>query len=449
MNLTTIRKCALMFPVFGLILFSRTSVAQNDPLAAPAVGQTIPDFTLSDVHLYEKSKLKPSDFNGKWLILDFWSKGCVACIQSFPKIEELQNSFKDDLRFVIVGNNSKKYNHGIEEVYDRVRERYGMKMTYAFDSLLFEQFQITSVPHIIIVNPKGVVYAITTSTDMTKDKLSDLVAGKEPAMYEKIKPQGDEEIYAMLSWPFYLKGNVGGEKDFEFRSVLGKWTNEIQHNVPIYFEQHVDSGYFGAAGASLESLYKFAYFGQHVWWVGDPLYGKVDKKIVLEIENKNLFEVDVVTGNGLYNYQLIVPEKRAEKSYMMKVMQRDLKNFFDFDVRVENRFVKCWNITIAENKKKEIKSKYDKYEWKGDWVGLEAKHISIDNLIYALDFFNPKEVFVDMTNVDFAIDISINAVMTDFNNVKEELERNGIKLERGEKEMEVLIVSDKRAISYH
>ena len=79
----------------------------------PHVGEPLPDFLLSDVQYYPEREVTLNTFKGKWLILDFWFKGCVACIKSFPKVDSLQNLYNGQAVFLLVGLNN-KMNSGVE-----------------------------------------------------------------------------------------------------------------------------------------------------------------------------------------------------------------------------------------------------------------------------------------------------------------------------------------------
>jgi hypothetical protein len=78
----------VLFGLMALIGFSCVINAQGNDEAKcyPEVGKPCPDFTLHNIEYYSKKEASVKDFRGKWLILDFWNKGCGACIASFPKI---------------------------------------------------------------------------------------------------------------------------------------------------------------------------------------------------------------------------------------------------------------------------------------------------------------------------------------------------------------------------
>ncbi len=102
-----------------------------------------------------------------------WISGttaCAACITSFPKMSKLQEEFKDDAVFLMVGLNDKKYNNGIEQLYAKLREQKKLKMPCAFDSVLVEKWRITAMPYMLVVDTSGIVRAITDGRNLNSTK---------------------------------------------------------------------------------------------------------------------------------------------------------------------------------------------------------------------------------------------------------------------------------------
>jgi len=161
------------------------SQSKNEiPLAA--IGDKCPDYTFNTVHHYRKSTLSTRDFeNKKWLILDFWSRTCIVCGRSFPKLSELQEKFKNDIQFVLVGHNDKEYNSDIKEVYENHRQIFNLNLSIAYDSVYRNKFPVRSIPHIVIIDKKGFIYTYTSPEQLTEEKLTDLVKGRKPQFVVK------------------------------------------------------------------------------------------------------------------------------------------------------------------------------------------------------------------------------------------------------------------------
>src|SRR5260221_7153547 len=178
----------IFFTIVVLSLISVLSWAQKSlpsDSAKPEVGKPLPDFTLNNVTHFKKRKVSSNDFRGKWLFLDFWFTGCTACIHSFRKVNAFHKEFKNDLNWVMVGINDTKHNKGIQELYEKLRIKQNLEMPVAYDSVLSEKWDVHSMPHIIIVDPSGVVRYITGGRNITAEKIRYLVNGKEVSIYPK------------------------------------------------------------------------------------------------------------------------------------------------------------------------------------------------------------------------------------------------------------------------
>ena len=141
----------------------------------------MPDFQL-EVQNYSKKNVSLSDFKGQWLILDFWNRYCGVCIKSFPKMDSLQRTFDGRLKIILSGyTGSKMSRQGsddkmIREIYERNRLSNHLDLTVAFDSVLFDRYDIYATPYLIVVDPKGNVRAITTK--VYKKDIEDMMAGR-------------------------------------------------------------------------------------------------------------------------------------------------------------------------------------------------------------------------------------------------------------------------------
>lgn len=155
------------FLLITLLFFFCFSFSQQKKASYPAIGEPCPDFYLSDVQHYIKSQVSPEDFKNKWFILDFWNRYCGVCLGKFQLTDSLQKKFRKQIQFILVGYTGSQYTHHsddkpIRELYERLRNQLHINLPVAYDSLLFHRFNITACPCLIIVDPKGIVRAVTS-----------------------------------------------------------------------------------------------------------------------------------------------------------------------------------------------------------------------------------------------------------------------------------------------
>jgi thiol-disulfide isomerase/thioredoxin len=410
----------------------------------PQIGKRCPDFTLKHIEYYAKEEASLKNFKGEWLILEFWSKSCVACVASFPKVNQLQKNFKDKIQFILVGKNDEKYNKNIRQLYEKFRQKENLELAVTYDSLLFDRFDIQSTPHIILIDPQSIVRAITTSSELTKDNLASLLEGGESKKkmilnFSEKEIPGKNDTY----WPFQYE-----DKDHDtgilYRSFLSKWNRNQRIAISTVVDQQADKSVYKAACMSLKRLYTIAYLGKSDWGFYDSLYAKFWKEPILEVKESFPFQDEFRQAKGLYNYSLKVPAEKGNREYLKWAMQCDLKKYFGYDVLIETRTMPYWKLIVTDDKLINMKkSKGETYERTGDHAGIGFKNVSINGLLAAIYNYHQLEApFINESAIDYTIDITIDALMDDLADIRKSLQKNGLDLVQGEKEIKALIIRD-------
>lgn len=421
-----------------LILAAGQAIANPD---YPIVGKPCPDFTLTDVAHHAAKTISPKDFRGKWLVLDFWSKGCSACVASFPKINQYQKDLQNDVQFVLVAQNN-KISGDIKGMYEKFRQKQNLELPIAYDSTLFKQFGIQSVPHIVVIDPTGIVRAVTYQ--VSKEALTDMVNGK-PAVFAKKESTFEQDAGTRqrfnLGKPFLISGNGGPDTAFLFRSVLAKWDGLDQSVTGI--DQLVDRGMFQSSGLVLRSLYNFAYVGTS-GWNSEGEYKDLYQHAILEMKDTSLFNSDFGMNRNIFTYSIMMPKERANRKTIMEAMQRDLKNYFGYDVSFETRDIPCWKVVATPEARNKLAAKKQpgKYS-EGDHAGYKFYNIPVKNMlsiIWGYHYFQPP--YVDATGITGNIDINLDALLSDFEDVKKVLHKNGLDLVLSTQPMRVMVIKD-------
>ena len=74
---------------------------QTAPFLVAAAQSTAPNFA-GISHWFNSAPLKLSDLRGKVVLVDFWTYGCVNCVNTLPHVTELYAKYKDR-GLVVVG----------------------------------------------------------------------------------------------------------------------------------------------------------------------------------------------------------------------------------------------------------------------------------------------------------------------------------------------------------
>jgi thiol-disulfide isomerase/thioredoxin len=448
----------IFFTIVLLSLVSVLSAAQTIfplDITRPEVGKPLPDFTLNNVTHFKKTKVSLSDFKGKWLFLDFWFTGCSACIHSFRKVNAFHKEFKNELNWIMIGLNDTKHNKGIQELYEKLRIKQNLEMPVAYDSILSKKWDIHSMPHIIIIDPSGMVRFISGGRDITAEKIKGLLAGSNVSFYPKdiARPGFEPEKISNVD------STKGIDNNLLYRSVLTRWNGEKQGLIDIdrwitWPEEYLRKGY-SLAMAPLYMLYNYAYIGNSDWDFIDTSYcDKFYPKPILEVRDSSLFQYDftVDQGRGTYNYSLTIPPQEVSKESIMTQIQKDLKRVFKYDVVVETRNMAVWKLVAKPGAADKLRTKGgERYDSPGSHIaGYTMRNWPPEYLIGSLSFYLKEryngEVFIDETGVTDYIDISLNADMTDLEDIRKELKKQGLDLVKGTKEMKVIVIKDSKGI---
>jgi thiol-disulfide isomerase/thioredoxin len=111
------------------------------------LGTPLPALVLTNIETGETKNFKTD----KILLIDFWEVWCGWCIKSFPEVDRLAQTYKDDLEVIGIATESK-------EKALQLIESKGISFTNYFeDQDLLDRFKIRSWPTYILVNSQGLM----------------------------------------------------------------------------------------------------------------------------------------------------------------------------------------------------------------------------------------------------------------------------------------------------
>ncbi|MFL9830439.1 TlpA disulfide reductase family protein [Flavobacterium sp. ST-87] len=110
----------------------------------------------------------------KFILIDFWASWCGPCKRAIPKLNNFQKEFKDDL--IIIGIS--------DEPEPVVKNQTNPAIEYfnAIDTKkrLYNIFEVTGIPHCVIINPAGVVvwegFPYLQGHELTSDVIKNLIS---------------------------------------------------------------------------------------------------------------------------------------------------------------------------------------------------------------------------------------------------------------------------------
>ncbi len=242
-----------------------------------------------------------------------------------------------------------------------------------------------------------------------------------------------------------------------FKSVFTKWNSKMSTYSFTLEPDRID-----VYGMKLSWLYKLAYIGRPSWNYGDSLYNEYYLKPILEIKDTGKFIPNHATGEGIFSYSARYPRNNKysfepNDAYLKGLlgkedirlrMQRDLNNYFNYDVQIETRKVPVYNLVVKDDRAGRLKTKGGRTKLDypdGSYAGINAKNITISQVIQQLVLSrrpaSTHEIPIfDATEIKDNIDIKIDAIF--FEDWLKELQKNGLDVVLTEKDMKCIVVRD-------
>ncbi|MCY4144977.1 MAG: thioredoxin-like domain-containing protein [Chloroflexi bacterium] len=100
--------------------------------------------------------LTMAGLQGKIVILDFWTYGCVNCLHIIPVLERIETKFADEV--VVIGVHSAKFeNEGQTENLRQIVQRYAVHHPVVNDNefVIWRSYGVNAWPTVAIINPRG------------------------------------------------------------------------------------------------------------------------------------------------------------------------------------------------------------------------------------------------------------------------------------------------------
>lgn len=136
------------------------------------VDSKAPVFSILDS---SKKAISFTNFNGKFLLLNFWSSSNIAQRNQLKQLNEIYSIYKDknfDILSISVDTSKQNWLYQIKKdsiVWKNVIDTLGFK------SKLAKDYYISTTPYNILIHPNKNIIAVDIKTDQLKDKLKELI----------------------------------------------------------------------------------------------------------------------------------------------------------------------------------------------------------------------------------------------------------------------------------
>lgn len=325
------------------------------------------DKTLRNVFNWPGGVIDLEQLKGKAIIFDFWNTHCAPCVGMLPRMDSLNNVYKDDLMIIPVSAESYRI---VENFLVSLNKR---KNTSVFsvtgDSILHEYFPHQIVPHEVWLDKQHNVVAQTGHEAITPFNLRKLISGtfnnKKSSLagqQKQLNYNNGEPFFVTLTNALSKKQSAPDtikQGSFLHQSVM---TKRLQmYPSTVYYDSALNT--IVATNVNLLTLYKTA-LGENrnelvfqpnrvLWDVKNPEYyhlsraGEISFKQKIERENFDQDIKDSITGVWLddhyFCYQGGLPGLKKVDAFQR--MKEDLDNYFKRRFRIqvvlEKRIIDC------------------------------------------------------------------------------------------------------------
>jgi peroxiredoxin len=141
------------------------------------IGKRAPDFTQNDP---EGNPVSLSDFQGKYLLLDFWASWCGPCRQENPNLVKAYAAYREK-GFEILGVSLD--NKDGRDAWLNAIKKDGLTWTQVSDLNSWNNevallYGVRAVPQSYLIDPEGIIIAENLRGEALEEKLAEIFGGK-------------------------------------------------------------------------------------------------------------------------------------------------------------------------------------------------------------------------------------------------------------------------------
>lgn len=113
------------------------------------IGDFCGDDTLYDL---EGNTHSLKELNGKWTLVDFWSRGCYPCILALPELRKFSSLYGDDIALVSISSDSENAWRSASASHNITWRNWSDKR---MDAGVFAKYGCSAIPCFIVISPEG------------------------------------------------------------------------------------------------------------------------------------------------------------------------------------------------------------------------------------------------------------------------------------------------------
>jgi thiol-disulfide isomerase/thioredoxin len=409
-------------------------------IAALKIGDTIPESLwhrpLQVVnHPSGKQQITLNDYRSKKLIiLDFWATWCGPCLKSFPKLDSLQADFKDDLAILLVnGKGSRDTPQRIKNVLSKRVNPIQMP-SIINDTVLTKLFPPQSLTYSVWIRD-GKVFGLTLSDKITKNSLSDAIAGISDSISQ------NPGAAALAEKNQFASALSEDDSSYIYRSLLRGYNGQPTRKSIVIQDSSGNVNRIVFTNCPILDFYKLAYY--------PTLASYGPARTLLHVKDPDRLHVpeDLTVAKGwmeqhTLNYLATFPARSNQEA--IKLFKADIDRYFGYRLEFTEREISCWIITTNDPRKiTEFPADLPRETNLSDDTGLPGfvQNYPFSSLVGQLERMY-EEPFIDETRISKPVSMNLPTDLRDIAQLKRSFEKQGLRLVKEIRKIEVAIITD-------
>lgn len=388
------------------------------------IGQKLPEITFP-IHNYKSPKVNLADFEARLIIIDFWATWCTACITNFPKIEQLQKEYKDQVQFL-------KVTYQPDSVVLPFLKK--LKTTSIIpeindDKILHQLFPHEYLPHYVWIDQSGALIATTSAEQITAENIDKVLSSGASAL--KLKVDLDRSV------PLFITNDLIKNNELKHYSIFlkGRYDGLASGYVPYQTNKKI-------TGLSLTNLALLDIYRNIISSIYRERGERYDDNfLIMKVKDpaKILYRDDVHPEDQ-YTYSCNAPGLYDEKLYLHII--EDLNRYSDYTGTIEKQKVNCYLLKLKNRNTDKLKTKGGKRR-NAFSLNQELVNCPIDFLIMDLGTLPSVTVpIIDETGYKNRIDVKLSK-NPDLQTLRKELAAYNLELVDAKRKINMFTISDK------
>jgi thiol-disulfide isomerase/thioredoxin len=448
----------------SVILLLSLQVIAQEKLKRLYVGDKVPNIEFRGIFNYPTKTAKLSDFKGKAVILDFWNKNCKACMAAFPKMQQLQEVFKDDLMILLINDNPKETRESLEPLFKKSPILKDITLPMVFGDENFgnksEMFPHYGVPYHVWIDKSGIIQATTIGPEATTENIKKLINGEVLSITKR--EDIVEDLPVGTNWLNYNDGqflnNLLYYKSSNFTYNCNREYIDLKSLSALKLDQKFYSFFMKPVFGGLKAVQLGSFYDSNNKVTGNTLVDMPLSRLFYDAYY-NIYPVRnpilIIDANDALDLstKYIYAFTHSDYSDILfrNTLKNDLKDFFGFTAEVEMRNIESYILYRTNKALNIVLSKQG-----GDFFvqnskskrGAVIQNGRISSLTSLFFRETPEDKFgnhtpvLDETGIDpnAKFDITIYGSLHSISTLNQELNKYGLGIKKAHRMLPVLVL---------